>query len=309
MAKPRMIDQFAARQYGAFSLAQAKEAGYDKAAVHRRLESGAWIRLDHRVYAVASSPPKWERHLAAAVLSRPRAVLSHVSAAHLLGMKGFERTKPAILVPRGSNTRSEIARIYETDEIETIALTRVNGFEVTTVPETLLVLARDLAPLRLEDVFDHVLLDGRLDLATMLAILEREAGRRPRGVARLRDLTYSRLPAAPTKDSTYLEAMLERVLHLAHIPRWTREYQFRLTRLDARVDVYVPSWRLVIEADGRNWHMKRRDFETDRQRDNSLASIGIQVLRYTYQALNGDTEAVVAEIQRVGAVRAAQGVA
>ncbi len=309
MGDRHKIDELASRQYGALSLKQAREAGFDKSAVRRRLMSGAWIQLDWQVYAVASSPPKWERRAAAAVLSRPRAVLTHTTAAHLLEMKGFKRQRPAILVPRGSNTRSQVARVFESDEFDLVGVTRRSGFEVTTVPETILVLARDLPPARLESAFDEALLAGRLELRTMVEILEREAGRRTRGIAALRELTASRLPTAPSKDSTYLEAMLERVLHRATLPDWTREYPFRLPDGSARVDVYIPRWSLVIEADGRNWHTKRTDFESDRRRDNALAAQGIQVLRYTYRALLTDPDGCRSEIESVGAVRAARGVA
>lgn len=309
MGDLRKIDELASRQYGVFSLHQARGAGFDKSAVRRRLESGRWIQLDSRVYAVASSPPKWERRIAAALLSRPRAILTHTTAAHLLEMRGFRRQQPAILVPRGANTRSRVARVFETDEFASIGVTRIAGFQVTTVPETLLMLARDLPPNRLESAFDDVLLGGRLDLGVMLAILDREAGRRPRGIARLRELTLSRLPTAPSRESTYLEAMLERILHRADLPRWTREYPFRLPGGAARVDVFIPAWSLVIEADGRNWHMRQSDFESDRRRDNALAAKGIQVLRYTYRSLGHESDRCLGEIEAVGAVRAARGVA
>jgi very-short-patch-repair endonuclease len=305
----RRIDELAARQHGAFNARQAREAGFDKNAVRRRLLSGSWERLDHLVYAVASSAPTWERRLWGTLLSRPKAVLTHSTAAHLLEMRGFTREKPAILVPRGSNTRSETARIYESDEYEKVAVTSIGGFRSTTVPETLLTLARDTPSRRLESAFDDVLIAGRLDLNAMLAILDREAGRRPRGIRALRELTLSRLPSAPSKNSTYLEALLERVLHGADVPPWTREYRFRLLDHVARVDVFVPSWALVIEADGRNWHMKKADFESDRRRDNAFAAQGIEVLRYTFRALQDDAEGCRDEIERVGSIRAASGLA
>lgn len=309
MGDLRMIDQLASRQYGVFSIRQVREAGFDKSAVRRRVASGEWIRLDHSVLAVASSPPKWERRLAAAVLSRPRAILTHTTAAHLLEMRGFRRQRPAILVPRGGNTRSRLARVFETDEFESVGVTRCLGFEVTNVPETLLVLARDAHPDRLEAAFDDALIGGRLDLTAMSTILDREAGRCPRGIRRMRELTETRLPSAPSKDSTYLEAMLERVLHQGDLPDWTREYPFQLPHGSARVDVYIPGWLLVLEADGRNWHMKKTDFESDRRRDNALAAKGIQVLRYTYKTLRDDPETCIAEVTAAGSIRAARGIA
>lgn len=309
MGDRKQIARLAARQHGVFSVTQARMAGYDKSAVRRRCERGEWSRIDHSVLGVTTAPTTWAQTLMAAVLSRPSAIVGHASAAFLLGLKGVRRGTPVIVVPKGSNPRSDIARVVESDQYELLATTRVDMFDVTTVPETVLCLAADLSPGHLEDVFDEALLAGRLDLDAMKNVLDREAGRRPRGIRLLRDLTKSRLPTAPTRGSTYLEAVLERLLLTASIPRWTREHPFALVGKPARVDVYIPAWSVVIEADGRNWHLRRTDFENDRRRDNELASRGVQVLRYTYEMLTTEPEHCLHEIAEVGRVRSASGVA
>lgn len=242
----------------------------------------------------------------AAVRSRPDAVVGNRSAAYLLGLAGFGRGRPVIVVPKGSNPRSSIARVIESDQFAKLATTVVNGFRITTTPETLLSLAADLSSKGIEEAFDDALLTGRLDLDSMKAILDREAGRRPRGIRTLRELTKSRLPSAPMKDSSYLEALLERLLSKADVPMWVREYPLVLPNRQTRVDVYIPQWRLVIEADGRNWHLRRADFENDRRRDNELARHGIQVLRYTHRMLTAEAARCRDEIVAVGSVRSAQ---
>jgi len=67
-----------------------------------------------------------------------------------LGLSGFPKTRPVIVVPEGSNTRSELARIIESDQFESLAATTIQGIPVTTVPETMLALVSDLEaePLR-----------------------------------------------------------------------------------------------------------------------------------------------------------------
>lgn len=263
--------------------------------------------IDHNVFAVASSAPKWERQLAAAVLSRPRAVLTAETAAHLHESRGFPRQRPTILVPQRSNTRSRLARVIETAVFGQVATVRVSGFVVTTVPETLLVLASRLSRKRLESVFDDALLSGKIQLEEFEPILERERGRRTRGLPALIEMIDYRSPNAPTRSGTYLEALLERVLRGLAIPRYTREYPFALRDRSARVDFFIPFWSLVAEADGRNWHMRRHDYDADRRRDNSLAAAGIQVLRFSYQMLNEEPERCGADLLAAGRIRAAQG--
>ncbi|MGH8946093.1 MAG: type IV toxin-antitoxin system AbiEi family antitoxin domain-containing protein [Acidimicrobiia bacterium] len=301
------MNQFAARQYGVFSTAQARSAGYDKSAVRRRVESGEWLKLDHNVYAVASSAPKWERLLAAAVLSRPRAILTGETAAHLHELRGFPRRRPTILLPQGSNTRSNLARVVETGVFHEVATVRVSGFVVTTVPETLLILAGRLSRQRLESVFDDALLGGKMDLQEFDAILGREHGRRTRGLPALAEMVAHRSPTAPTRSGSYLEALLEGVLRGLPIPNYTREYPFAIQNRAARVDFFIPTWRVVAEADGRNWHMRHNDYDDDRRRDNALAAEGIQVLRFSYRMLTKEPGQCGIDLLTAGRVRAAQG--
>lgn len=300
------LNRRASVQHGVITRGQALESGFDRHAVHRRIVSGQWLRLDHGVYALSSSAPSWERRLMAATLSRPLALVGHTSAGRLLGLRNCFRSRPTIIVPKGSNVRSDIARIIESDQFDSLATTHLGAFTVTTVPETLLALAADFNPTEMEATFDDALLTGKLDLDSMKAILDREAGRRPRGMKSLRELTSLRLPTAPIRDATYLERLLVRVLSHVDIPPFTQEHPFSLVGRPARVDVYIAEWSLVIEADGRNWHLRRGDFETDRRRDNELAARGIQVLRYTYRMLADEPSRCLDEIMAVGRIRTAQ---
>lgn len=285
MGDLRALNAFAASQAGAFNVTQARLAGFSSGAVHHRLEHGMWRRLDDSVYASASSAETWQQRLWAAVLSRDRAVITHAPAAALLGLPGLGKPPPVILIPRHGNTRSEISRVLESDQFERISTTTVEGIPVTTMPETILAMARDTDRTALENVFDQALVSGILDLRAMSKTIDREAGRRTPGTPLLRRLTSSRRPGAPTKSSSYLERLLERVLSDPAVPEWSREVEFLLDGQPSRVDVYFARARLVVEADGRNWHTKQLDFEADRRRDNALAARGIQVLRFTYDML------------------------
>jgi very-short-patch-repair endonuclease len=277
--------EIAARQHGTFSIRQARSVGFDRFAVQRRISSGAWVRLDDSVYALGSAPRTRTQTLWAAVLSREQAALTHWTACRLFGLDDIPAHRPVLLVPRGSNVRSSLARLVESDQFEDISKTAVDGLPVTTMPETILILARDTGAERVAKLFDAAIVGGRLDLAAMSMTIDREAGRRTPGTPLLRRLTSSRMSTAPAQSSSYLERLLETILHDPRLPAWTREHEFSLDGVSSRVDVYVPSARVVIEADGRNWHTRWEDFETDRARDNALAAEGIQVLRFTYEML------------------------
>ena len=301
----RALNRVAASQAGAFSVRQARSAGFTSAAVNHRLRIGQWIRLDNSVYASAGAPDTWHQRLWAAVLSRDQAAITHEPALALLGLPGATSTSPVILAPRHGNTRSDIARVFESDQYDRIAKTSVVGIPVTTMPETLLVLARDAREAVVTKVFDQALITGLMDLRAMSRVIDREAGRRTPGTPLLRRLVSARRPTAPSKSSTYLERLLEQILGDERVPPWSREVEVVLDGEPARVDVYIASAQLVVEADGRNWHTRQESFDSDRRRDNSLAARGIQVLRFTYRMLESEPGKCLDQVIATCRVRAA----
>ena len=61
-------------------------------------------------------------------------------------------------------------------------------------------------------------------------------------------------------------------------------YEFELPWWPAgqgRVDAYSAEHRLIVEADGRGWHTRERDFVKDRRRDNLATANGHATLRFT----------------------------
>lgn len=305
MGESSQIDRLAARQHGVFNRRQARDAGFDHNAVGRRLDNGTWLKLDHSVYCVASAKPTWMRQLWAAFLSRPRALIGGRSAAALHGLEGFGPGRPVIVVPGSANARSNLARVIRAEYFDQIETVRIGGLPVTSVEETIVTLASDLTVGKMEKVLDEAILSGTLRVEVIQPIIERELGRRRKGIVSLRDLVEERAPWAPSVDSTYLEALLEKLLAGAPIPQWEREHPFTIGGVSSRVDVYVRLWSLVIEADGRAWHARVAAYETDRARDNALAAQGIQVIRLTYKMLTEDSEGCLATILQTGRVRSA----
>ncbi len=72
-----------------------------------------------------------------------------------------------------------------------------------------------------------------------------------------------------------------------------------------RVDALIPDWNVTVEADGRIWHTRVSDFDSDRARDNELAAMGYQVIRFTYSMLKNQPERCIETLLAVGANRRA----
>ncbi|HEX6286593.1 MAG TPA: DUF559 domain-containing protein [Acidimicrobiia bacterium] len=156
---------------------------------------------------------------------------------------------------------------------------------------------------RLEACLEDALLASKVTVSELRTVLARE-GCSP-GTAVLDHLVTEHSEDAPTPDSTYLEALLERLLRRAGTPEWHREFPFSIRGAPARVDVFIQDWDLVIEADGRPWHGRMRDLEADKRRDAELAGRGIQVIRFTYSMLTDEPEECLGTIRGAGKHRSA----
>lgn len=303
MQPDRRLDEFAARQYGVFSLDQAKSVGLSTSMVETRIKNGAWIRLAPGVYSMSSAPPRWERQMAAAVLTRSGSIVAGPSAAFLHGLDGFNPGRPVIMIGPSGNARSQIARVIRCESFSEIRRTRVKGFEAEHPVESVVTLSRGLGAARLERLVDDGLVARSFSPEELFEAIERR-GASP-GVARLRPIAATRLPDAYEPPVSELERLLHAVLDDSRIPSSQRQIPFDFPAVRMTVDVFIPAWRLIVEADGRRWHSRLEDFERDRRRDNAATAHGYGVLRFTYQMLKGQPGECLETLLQTGRTRSA----
>jgi very-short-patch-repair endonuclease len=299
----RVLDEYAARQYGTFSLDQTRAAGHTPKMVHNRVEKGAWIRLAPSIYALASAPPKWERQMAAALLSRPGSIAGGRSAAYLHGFDGFGPTRPVIILPDDAHARSPLARVIRSKRFDAIGRVRRRGFVVSNEAETIVTLARDLGAEDLEKLVDWVLARKSCSFEEIVHVVEQSDGMP--GIRKLRPIVDYRSPDTYQPPVTELERLLYRLLDHPLLPDYTRQMPMRYRRVTATVDAYIPSWTLIVEGDGRRWHNRRADHDRDRRRDNEATAHGYAVLRFTYEMLRDQADECLDTLFRTGAVRVA----
>src|SRR5436190_11930568 len=280
----RAIERLARTQHEAFNRTQARALGFTDRMIQYRIDIGCWIQLAPGIYALASAPPTWKRQYKAAELTHPDAAIAALAAGKLHALEGFRTTGAEIVVPYTSKTRSPIAKVHRGHDVP---VTVVDGIRVTTVAQTLLDCLRRVPLDKLERAMDASLLTGAV---TVAELDERrralDHARRP-SISTWRALVDERLEEGWRPPESDLETALWNVLkrlpsepHLvrqAVMPWWTRG--------EGRVDVLAPDWRLILEADGRRWHARVRDFDADRWRDNVASAHGYRVLRFTYTHL------------------------
>lgn len=101
------------------------------------------------------------------------------------------------------------------------------------------------------------------------------------------------LTAAADGARSEAERLLIKLLREAGITGWKANY--RLGRYV--IDVAFPADKLAIETDGWAFHHDQEVFQKDRVKQNEIALMGWQVLRFTWLDLTEYPQRVIAEIR------------
>ncbi|HEX2038110.1 MAG TPA: type IV toxin-antitoxin system AbiEi family antitoxin domain-containing protein [Acidimicrobiales bacterium] len=271
------LDRLARRQHGLVTRRQALDSGFSATAVKRRVALGTWLPLAAGVYALASSPPTWQRQVLAACLA-VGGIASHRTAAALWGLSGFRPGPVHVLVAHGRSSCAAPATIHQSRTLRPAEVTRVDGIPVTRVARTLADLARHVARPALEDAVDDALCRRLVPLDSLArqraspgfnAVLATwHDGSAPHEVAEAR--------------------LLRRVLHAGLPPPETQHEVWHAGRFVARLDLAWPDRRLAVELDGFRWHASPRAFQRDRARRNVLVHLDWTVYQATPADLVGD---------------------
>jgi very-short-patch-repair endonuclease len=275
----------AARQWGVLSLAELQECGLTPRAVSRRVRSGRLHRLHRGVYAVGHrNVPLNGRFLAAVKACGPTAVLSHYSAAALWGVVVWDGRPIEVTVASTARRKHRGLRIHRTQNPER---TRRAGIPVTPPARTLIDLAATLP-------FKPLRRAVRQAQALRLVSLAELAGARSRTLAEI-------LAAGPAPTRSELEdAVLELMLR-GGLQRPDVNVPMTLAGRTVVPDFRWPGERLVVEADGREWHDNRLAREDDVERQALLEARGERVVRVTWRQAVARPQETLARIRAAGA--------
>ena len=281
--------RLAASQHGVVAYGQLVRIGFGAEAIRYRLENSRLHRLYRGVYAVGHSAIAVRGHWMAAVLAcGPGAVLSHLTAAALWGLRHITGGRTDVTAPRSRHGRPGI-RLHRVHSLHPDDRTQCDGIPVTSVSRTLLDLAEVLNPRQLERALDEAERLRLFDLRAVEELLRRSRGRR--GVRRLSELLALRRLPADTRSK------LER-----RFVEFCRDAGLPAPAVNAAIEGYTvdavwPAARLVVELDSYAFHHTRRSFETDRARDAALQVAGYRVLRLTHRRLEAEPEAIARDLR------------
>jgi FAD/FMN-containing dehydrogenase len=299
----RAVERLARRQDGVFSRDQVAALGFSRQMMHDRVRTGAWIRLAPQVFALASAAASWRRQYKAAEISLPGSSLGGLAACKVHRFEDFKVTRPELLVAYTRNYRTPLATVHRSDSALT---TTVDGMRVTTIAQTLCDVVSRVRVDRWERAADGLLLEGRLTVEELQERRLRYEHSRRAGMPIFRALVDDRLADGYVPPASQLERALAETLDLViDLPAAVWQAPAPWAPDNQRVDVMIPAWRLVLEADGRRWHARLADFDNDRWRDNQATALGLRVLRFTHLHLTRRRREVVELIAAAGTASAA----
>lgn len=280
-----MVDNYLRRHDGVITLTQAAAAGMHREAVRRRVVSGRWRRLSPGVFFADDRPFTDAARIRSVVWGYgPTATASGAAAAWWHRLISIAPDLVEVTVPRAANGRGRSGSTLRRRDLPQTDVVERRGLRVTSLPLTVLEAAVHSG--------GTPIMDRALQRATELPELWRAQVRNKGryGSPRARML----LQAAGGGARSEAERLHISLLNAAHITGWVANYPVG----GYLVDVAFPQHKVAIEIDGWAFHSDVADFVADRTRQNKLALLGWQVLRFTWWDLTQRPERVIAVIRQ-----------
>lgn len=194
--------------------------------------------------------------------------------------------------PRRVASRKQI-RVYTNTDLPRVERTRWWGVPVTTAARAVLDLA---ATLPSDEDFARAVHEAEAQKRVTQSSLRAEIDRNPthRGRKRLE----AEIAGGPKPARSRLEIRVLNILRRGNYPPF--ETNTRIEGLPAwiEVDVYFPAQRLVIEADGGQFHDTPYRRRKDARKQAIIEAAGIRVIRLRWEDVEPDTLALTQ--QRLG---------
>lgn len=294
------VARLAARQLGLAERGQLYGSGLSADQIRHRVRQGRLHPVFRHVYAVGHRAIVPRAHLLAALLSAgPAAFLSHRTAAAVHGLRPINTHDIELTLPGTGGARSQprlavhrTAADPHPTELRTVGLLRVSSALRLIVELAARETDAEVERLIAEAIHRRLLrpdtADGR---EAIEATLQRHA-RRP-GMARARRgfAVYRRIES----HRSQLERAFDRLL-AQHPDIPAPERNVRRGRWE--LDRYWPQQRVVVELDGRPYHLTAAEMERDRIKDADLQSLGIKVIRVTDARFELDRGGVLYDLRR-----------
>jgi hypothetical protein len=280
-------------QHGVVTHAQLVGCGLGRHAIRHRVARGRLHPVAQGVYAVGRDElGRHGRWMAAVLYWGDGAVLSHGSAAALLGIGTEPGTCVEVSIRSSGNRRHRGLRIHRRSQLKDTGVGVFDRIPVTSPTQTLIDLSARSDRIAVERIVDEA---DRLDLISPPQLrAELEDHRGEPGVARLRtwlDRRTFRLTRSHL-ERLFLPLAQDVGLPVPETKVWVNGFE---------VDFLWPDLRLVVETDSLRHHRTPAQQVRDRRRDQAHAVAGFTPLRFTHEQVRYEPEhvrAVLGDVAR-----------
>jgi very-short-patch-repair endonuclease len=294
----RAVGLRAARQHGVVSHPQLLALGISRQAVKNAVASGRLYPLFHGTYAVGhAGVTRHGRLLAATLACGPGAVVSHGTAAELLGFRDFVPDEVDVIAPVEAGRKIPgICRRHVPSPASREVRVHA-GVPCTGPSRTIVDLAGILREPALRRAIEAAKVEGMLIVPEIDAIL---AGPSRRGAPLLRAILddWRRYPAE-IRVRSRLEAKLLPLLTRRGLPIPRVNTRLRIGAKRYELDFLWSEHRLVVETDGGRYHGHPVAQARDSARNRALRAAGYEVRRLAWEDLVDRPESTLAEIARL----------
>ena len=262
-------------------------AGLSAPAVRARRAVGRLHRIHHTVYSLVPKEllKREGLYMAAVLACGDGAVLSHRSAAALLGLRDWGHTKIEATVPRRSRRSHDGIKVHCSTTLTDNDVTVVNGIPCTSIARTLLDLAEVVTHRQLERAFDQAeIIEHPLNITAVLDQIARNPTRPGAKRCRLVLETHyiGKTPTANENEEALLA--ITRPLGIPD-PQCNAYIVLDDGGPAIKADFVWRDRRVIVEADSDRWHNTHQRFEADRVRDQRLMAAGWTVIRTTWRQM------------------------
>jgi hypothetical protein len=271
--------EIAGRQGGVVSVAQLRACGLSASGSRHRTNAHRLFRVRRGVYALGPVVhPRAALWAAVLATSAPDASISHWTAARVHGIAGRSGAPIHVTVPGSGGRSLADVHVHRARTLAAEDTMLVDGLRVTTPARTVL----DIAARAADHEVLRLIREGEyLGLLPAGAMLDAVASHpRHPGAPRVRRVDPATATAA--LQQTPLEDDLAALIATLPVPTPRSQLSVRgASGAGYRLDFGWPDARVAAEADGRSAHERSASLESDRFRDNDLAAVGWQTLRFT----------------------------
>jgi very-short-patch-repair endonuclease len=235
----------------------------------------------------------------AAVLACSGAVISHRSAAALLGLREVAPVVIDVIPPVEHGRKIDGIKPHRVPYPRRSEVRTAYGIPCTTVARTLVDIAGSSDIEKLREAVEMAATRKKLDIVAVEAVLAN--GPRRRGAPALRCVLDEWRPVAETARYSTVRSLFEvKLLPLvaaAGLPIPKMNARVRTAERVLEVDLHWPDQRFVVEADSRRHHAIEVAFERDHKRTRELIAVGYGVLRVSWREVEDEPAAVFAVIR------------